>query len=161
MKLHLAFVVPGVPVPKERPRVFTPKGAKFPIATTPPKTRAFEGLVKLYAQQAVARNGAWGAFAKEHPTGRLYRVQLHFVLNADRGDWENFAKAVLDAMNGVAYADDRQILQATVSLFIHKRAVARSEIVVELVETQLDRPLWMQMAMEAGWLPPRPAERSA
>jgi Holliday junction resolvase RusA-like endonuclease len=32
-------------------------------------------------------------------------------LLAPRGDWDNYAKGVCDAMNGVAYTDDTQIIE--------------------------------------------------
>jgi Holliday junction resolvase RusA-like endonuclease len=152
-KLRLCFVVPVPPVPKERPRVFMPKGAKFPIATTPPKTREFERIVKLYAQSAVSSNAAWQAFVASHPRGRLYRLHMHFVINADRGDLENYAKAIGDAMNGIAYADDRQIHQALQSLVIDRREEPRAEILVETC-APATLPPWMHKALDEGWTPP-------
>lgn len=152
-KLRLCFVIPGPPVPKERPRVFMPKGAKFPIATTPPKTRAYERIVKLHVQSAVACQPGWRAFVEAHTRGRIYRVHMHFVLRDDRGDWENFAKSIGDAMNGVAYHDDRQIHQALVSLVVDRRTEPRAEVLVETC-TPATLPPWMHKAMEEGWTPP-------
>ncbi|HMJ53951.1 MAG TPA: RusA family crossover junction endodeoxyribonuclease [Polyangiaceae bacterium] len=151
--MRLCFVIPGPPVPKERPRVFMPKGAKFPIATTPPKTRAYERTVKLFAQAAVAHQPEWKAFVGAHPTGRHYRLHLHFVINADRGDLENFAKSVGDALNGVVYADDRQVHQALQSVVIDKREQPRAEVLVEICEP-VTLPPWMHVALSQGWLPP-------
>ena len=45
------------------------------------------------------------------------------------GDWDNHAKAICDALNGICYLDDRQITEAHVSL--HK---GEPHIVIELEE---------------------------
>jgi hypothetical protein len=45
----IRIVVPGVPTAKGRPRVFMHKGMNRLIATTPPKTRRYEDLLRLEA----------------------------------------------------------------------------------------------------------------
>jgi crossover junction endodeoxyribonuclease RusA len=103
----LMFTVPGEPVPKARPRV---TGAR---AYTPARTRQHERLIWVHALQAGVRPVALG------PVG----MTIDFWLTRpDRSDLDNLAKTVLDALNGTAYADDRQVVE--LHLFKHHELVA-------------------------------------
>lgn len=42
---------------------------------------------------------------------KIIPTALHY------GDWDNHAKAICDALNGICYADDRQIVEAHIKLF--------------------------------------------
>ena len=42
------------------------------------------------------------------------------------GDWDNHAKAVCDALNGICYLDDRQIVDGHISLFKGKPRICIS-----------------------------------
>lgn len=150
MRHRLVFVIPGPPQPCERARVFIPKGARFPIATTPPKTRAYEEHVGHVTRVAVARNREWQRVvdSKCH-----LRVSLHFVRQHDRGDWDNHAKSITDGMNGIAWADDRLVRYALISVETWPREHPRVEVLVEPVYAPLDEPLWARVARENGWRP--------
>jgi len=150
--MRLCFVIPGPPVPTARPRVFIPKGGRFPIATTPPKTREYQERVKRFAAAAVQQEPAWRTFVFSHTKGRLFRLHMHFVIPADRGDLDNFAK-VADSLNGVVFADDRQVSQSLFSLLVDKRDEPRTEVLVETCGV-VTVPPWMDCAMAAGWTPP-------
>jgi|GEM_PF-2826201 len=150
MKPRLYFTVPGVPQATQRPRVFLPKGGRFPVATTPPETREYQKRVELHTRAAVQLNPAWAKFVAEHPRGRIYRLHVHFVIPADRGDLDNYAK-VADAMNGVAWKDDRQIHQSLTSLTVDPREEHHTEVLVEIAMGPLEEPLWQQIAKEHGW----------
>lgn len=99
----ISFVVPGPPVPKGRPR--TGKGRIY----TDPKTRAAEEAIALLARSAT-RTPLEGAVS----------LSLTFVLErppstkrADptvRPDVDNYAKTVMDACNGIVWADDAQVV---------------------------------------------------
>jgi crossover junction endodeoxyribonuclease RusA len=96
---ELAFVVPGPPQPKERPRIGK-RGHVF----TPHRTGRYEGVVRLHAQAAASR-------ARWRPSkGTRYAVSILAVFgDARRRDLDNVCKSVTDALNGVAYLDDSEV----------------------------------------------------
>lgn len=88
--------IPGNPVPKGRPRVYRGHGV------TPKRTRDAEQRIR-------------NLFRRQVPDGILYPserllVRMDFWLNkTGRPDLDNIMKLCLDALNGLAYADDEQI----------------------------------------------------
>ncbi len=106
--MTLAFVVPGEPVGKQRARTFLRKrtdGTPFVTTMTPPKTAAYELAVKLVARAAVA--GARWTFT---PKDRFAIVLRVFRTHLDAGaDLDNVIKSVADALNGIAFVDDRHV----------------------------------------------------
>lgn len=115
-----ACVVPGEPVSKERPRTaasLNPKTGKLIYRTvTPEKTIEAEQVVAATAM------GNRGSYPSEFPlTGNL-ALDLAFYEGpkqspVHRQDWDNLAKLVGDALNGVIWEDDRQIVRITVHVF--------------------------------------------
>lgn len=133
----LRFTVNGPPVPCERARVVQKLlGDQLRSrAVTPPRTRAYEAVVRQVSALAVLQQGArWRLDAE------AYLVTLHFFRAAKRGDWDNLAKAVTDAMNGVVYVDDRRIVGATVRLGIDRER-PRVEVWVEALGVESDSDL--------------------
>lgn len=131
----LRIVIPGEPRGKGRPR-FGRSRAGFAVAYTDDKTAAYENLVKLAARQA-------GAVAIDGPLS--VQIAAYFVPAQSwskkrraaalagheapsRFDIDNISKAVLDGLNGVAFADDKQV----VTLFVRKAFAeeARCEVQV-------------------------------
>ncbi len=120
----IAFTIPGVPVGKGRPR-FARRGA-FVSTYTPEKTAKYENLVKLFASQAMA-----GLPLMKRPVALLLTIHMPIPESwskkrkdlAHRGligatvkpDLDNIAKLAADAMNGIVYADDKQIVSATIT----------------------------------------------
>jgi Holliday junction resolvase RusA-like endonuclease len=105
---RLAFVVAGEPVPKgrARTRVMTTKAGKsFAHHFTPAETRAFEERVALMCQAAVARV-RWGWGPKDRFAVSIHVFRTH---EGKGGDADNYLKACLDAVNGIAFADDRYV----------------------------------------------------
>jgi len=99
------FTAPGAPVPKARPRLGR-RGRVY----TPQKTVNFEARVQLYALRAGMRPA----------TGPMY-MQIDFYMeNRRTRDLDNLAKAVLDALNGTAYADDNQVKELRVRKFLDR-----------------------------------------
>lgn len=110
----IAFVVPGEPQGKGRPRIGR-VGAQARMFT-PAKTVAYEGLIAMAAQQAMA-----GAVPLDGPV--LLEVDMVHVMPASwskkkraaaglptcKPDMDNVIKAVGDGCNGVVWQDDRQI----------------------------------------------------
>lgn len=98
MSAAVSFTIPGAPVPKARPRVV--RGHAF----TPKRTRSYERKVRRCARAAGVR-----------PLAGPVSLALE-VWPADhhRMDIDNIAKAVSDALNGLAYDDDSQVDLLTV-----------------------------------------------
>ncbi len=113
--------MPGAPVGKGRPRITTIGGR--PRAFTSAKTRQAE------AEIAAAASAVMGSRPPSESPVAVGIVAVHQVpqswtkarkLAAMSGevvpakpDLDNVGKAVLDAMNGVAYADDVQVIRLT------------------------------------------------
>lgn len=91
-----SFVVPGTPVGKERAR----KG-KNGTFYTPTRTREYENLVAWEARMAHVGDTFPGP------------VKLDLLIKSSkcRADTSNILKAIEDAMNGIVYNDDRQIME--------------------------------------------------
>ena len=112
--LPWAITVNGNPIPKGRPKFYNGH------AVTPEKTRDYEALVRQAA----------GICWQGDPTTEPVRVELLFWRgDKRRADIDNLAKAILDALNGVVWEDDGQIIK----LVAHKnynKDRPRVEIVV-------------------------------
>lgn len=119
----IEIVVLGVPVAKGRPRFSKETGHVY----TPQKTRNYEAALKYAAQQVMGdRPPLLGPLAVEiivklpiAPSWPKKR-QADALAGADRPtkkpDFDNYAKTV-DALNMVVWADDGQIVDATVRKF--------------------------------------------
>jgi Holliday junction resolvase RusA-like endonuclease len=71
------------------------------------ETRGFEKLVRDVA--TLRLGSAWRLDG-------MYEMHMLFVLpNYATRDWDNLGKAVSDALNGVAYRDDNQVISASVT----------------------------------------------
>ena len=121
----ITFTIPGRPQPKERPRV-TKSGYSF----TPPRTKEYEAYVveqakrsKLLPQSPIEETPLKMIIWCYMPipsswSNKKQRMALKGeLLPAKRPDIDNLGKIVMDALNGVAYKDDAQIVQ----LVINKR----------------------------------------
>lgn len=116
-----AFTVPGVPVSKARPRM-TRAGHAF----TPEKTRNYEALVTMLAAEAM--NGASpvddpiamdivAVFPqpKSWPKWKRKLAEQGLIAYTTRPDEDNIGKSISDAINGIVYVDDAQIVRKTVT----------------------------------------------
>lgn len=87
--------IPGDPVPKARPRVYQGH------AVTPQRTRDAEALIGTQ-------------FRSKYPnavpmTGPVELNLAFYMSKRGRPDYDNLAKLVTDALNGLAYQDDQQV----------------------------------------------------
>lgn len=132
--MAITFSVPGEPVPQPRPRVSTRGG--FARAYVPAKH-------PVHAYRAAIANAARAAGAGVHgePVGVLIdlvwqRPKSHLRKSGvkpdapqfPRCDVDNAAKAVLDALNGVAWEDDSQVCSLTVAK--HYGQEARTTVLI-------------------------------
>ncbi len=102
--MKITFTVNGPPVPKARAR----KG-KGDHWYTPPKTAAYEKLIHRHAFAALLNAGF------THPTvfDCEMWLRIYYPDNKIRDD-DNVLKTVKDAMNTLAYGDDRQVRRCLV-----------------------------------------------
>ena len=119
------FTVYGEPVGKGRPR-FARRG-NFVSTYSPQKTKTYEDEIRLMAKAAMGasealetpitvaiyiRVGIPKSFSKQKRKDALANIERP----TKKPDIDNIAKCFLDAMNGIVYLDDKQV----VSLHITK-----------------------------------------
>jgi Holliday junction resolvase RusA-like endonuclease len=116
------FTVEGEPVSKARAR-FTKYGSKV-HTYTPEKTMQAERAVAWTYRQTV---GATGDPSSEETFGLLAQF---YNGTQQRRDVDNMLKLLLDGLNGVAWADDMQVMEVSARKHYVSKAEARTEVVV-------------------------------
>jgi len=125
--MKFSLTVSGAPVPKGRPK-FTANGG-FAKAYTPKKTRSYESTIAQCVRSAMVEQSVGAVFEGAVkvrikaffpiPKSASKRVreamEQGVVPMLGRKDVDNVAKAILDAMNGVAYLDDGQVIDLRVT----------------------------------------------
>ena len=125
--MPVKFEVLGTPVGKSRPKFSTVNG--HAVAYTPAKTASYETLVRLSYQQQI---GAF-MFNKDKPLRAIIRaffpipksaskkkreqMEAGKIRHTKKCDADNIAKACLDALNGIAFYDDSQVCELSISKF--------------------------------------------
>lgn len=98
------FTVPIRPQVKGRPR-FSKRGHAY----TPKKTRDYETAVREYYDGPLFEGPISMSVVFTLKRAQITITQLEGEESKLRGDTTNYLKAIEDALNGVAYADDKQI----------------------------------------------------
>lgn len=139
MPAPFRFVFELEPVAKGRPRI----GRGF--AYTPLKTRRYETAIRFIAKLQIVKDKMDLACISGEP---LYVACDFFLTRPGKAkkrryphvkpDLDNYAKAVLDALNGVIWADDAQIVDLRLCKRYAEPGKARVEVFVFLAETQKD-----------------------
>ncbi len=139
---RIRFEVPGEPRGKERPRYSNKSKSMY----TPSSTKNYEKLIALAYRAAYGnrsfRQGEplkiyiWAYFAipatdsipkfKEKQSGKIRPTK--------KPDWDNIGKVVTDALNGVAYHDDAQIVEAVMKKFYSYNP--RLEIIISSIDVE-------------------------
>jgi Holliday junction resolvase RusA-like endonuclease len=116
----ISFTIPGEPQGKARAR--TGKG----FAYTPEKTVLYENFIKIMYEKtkcAVFFNKniplemhikAYYKIPKSTSLIKYSDMHRGVIRPTKKPDWDNVGKVVSDALNGIAYHDDTQIVRATV-----------------------------------------------
>ena len=137
----ITFTVDGAAVPKQRPRLNGRSG----MAYTPKKTREYESKVR--DAFLTSWHKAVPAYEKGVPVkacieviqpipkswsnSRTLKAQNDEIQpTVKNGDLDNYAKSILDALNGFVYADDCQVT----TLIIHKKYGATPYVWIQFDE---------------------------
>lgn len=114
----LEFEVPGKPFGKQRPRVVS--GHAF----TPKETKNYENLIKITFQAAYpdhipvntgVRMDVRAVYPIPESWSKKKKMEaVAHLIHPTSNDWDNVGKIVSDALNMVAYLDDRQVYDAHV-----------------------------------------------
>lgn len=115
----MQFVVEGEPVPKSRPRFANGR------AYTPKRTKDYEQKVREAYTGDMYPAGiplkmlitAYLAIPKSATVKVSDGMRKGHLRPVKRPDADNIAKSITDALNGVAYADDKQIVRLTVAKY--------------------------------------------
>ena len=126
------FKIPGEPTGKARPRI-TKWGAH-----TPEKTVLYENLVKTCYNGGMYE-GAVAIYVRAYyniPKSATKKARAE-IENLERfptkkPDCDNVLKIIADALNGIAYHDDSQIVRATVEKYF----ADEPRVEVELMEVR-------------------------
>lgn len=118
--MHIHLTIPGRPMAKQRPRVL-----RNGITYTPKETMNYETLVKqLYITEhfRVRLQGpikvtitAYIPIPKNVSKKKRQLMIDGIIRPEKRPDWDNIGKIITDALNQVAYEDDKQIVDARVT----------------------------------------------
>lgn len=119
MTLVVTFSVDGIPHGKGRPR-FRRIG-NFVSTYTDAKTKTYEALVKEAAQKAMGSTEPLEtpvAFychirlpvPKSYPKKRVEACLNGSEWPTKKSDIDNYCKSIMDALNGVVYLDDSQVV---------------------------------------------------
>lgn len=133
------LIIPGKPVGKGRPR-FRRIG-KGVMAYTPETTIEYEKRIReLYIKEYGKENfenktvsieiTAFFSPTKSTPKKQKLNMLKGYVFPAKKPDADKIAKIVLDALNGVAYEDDSQVI----NLSVQKRYSEEARVFVHIEE---------------------------
>ena len=123
----VGFTVPGEPKGKARP-VFSRRQG-YVKAVTPEQTVLYENLIKLqYAQQCknhkfdddaelLVEIVAYYPIPKSTSKKKRELMLAGVIRPTKKPDADNVAKVYCDALNGIAYKDDTQIVELTVAKY--------------------------------------------
>ena len=102
----IKIVAPLEPVPFPRP------ASNGKRRFNPPRYTQFKDALGLIARRAMGGQAPFSGAVKL--TAEVYKNIVPTALKF--GDWDNHAKAICDALNGICYHDDKQITEAHITL---------------------------------------------
>lgn len=134
---YIKLTIPGKPLGKQRPRVL-----KSGITYTPKKTVNYETFIKeIYAteyryekpKEGPVRMSIRAYFPIPKSVSKIKKVSMERgnIRPTKKPDVDNIVKIVGDALNGLVYLDDKQIVSCSVEKFYS--SIPRVEIEIEEV----------------------------
>lgn len=131
--MSIQFTVYGKPRGKQRPRYrFSRKGG---YAYTPKETAVYERQIR---QAYIAAGGIM--LSETKPISMLIEAEYAKSKTSKKTyptlkpDWDNIGKIVSDALNGVAYRDDAQIITAAINKRWAKDNIPKVIVAIGVVE---------------------------
>src|ERR1022692_2656420 len=91
--MKITLVIPGKPVPLQRSR--TSSGRHY----LPPRSKTYRLIVQ----------GEWMAAGRPTLGDAPFTLSARFYGARPNADLDNLVKAILDALNGLAFTDDKQL----------------------------------------------------
>lgn len=140
------FTIPGEPVGKGRPRFGRMKNGGV-HTYTPEKTAKYEVLVRrcfldsgceyFGGKQLYVYINAYFPIPKSYSNRRVAQIKAFDERPAKKPDCDNIAKAVLDALNDVAYCDDKQVVDVRcVKRYANPGEDGRVEVVIGTISAE-------------------------
>lgn len=124
--MTIDFMIPGPPQGKARARTFYNQRAQHMSSITPEKTVLYENLIKTRFLEASEHQSLPFTmfegplevtikcfFEPPKSTSKKNREKMlnNEISPTKKPDIDNICKVVLDALNGIAYRDDTQVVQ--------------------------------------------------
>ena len=122
--MEVIFSVPGKPKGKGRPR-FAGRGKVY----TPESTKRYENLIALTYKSKIGEMfygplsvsiDCYFAIPKGTAKNKIADMINGKIMPEVTPDADNISKAVLDALNGIAYKDDKQVAKLYVAKYYTK-----------------------------------------
>jgi Holliday junction resolvase RusA-like endonuclease len=137
----MRFSIPGEPYGKGRPRVVNVGNRT--MAFTPHKTVSYENLVKMeyqaqsegktFTDKQVRMNiRAYYGLPKSDSRSKRTAKLAGIIRPTKKPDIDNVYKIIADALNGIAYNDDSQIVSASVEKLYSE--TPRVDVTIEEVQ---------------------------
>ena len=128
----ITIEITGHPVPKGRGRAVVNKYTGKPIIHTPKKTRKWEDDARMVARAEMGTNPPWIgpirlsvvaeiAFPGGWPKWKLEALEEGLIRHTTRPDLDNIIKTAKDAMNGILWKDDCQVIEISAMKFYGER----------------------------------------
>lgn len=132
----IRFTVPGEPVAQGRPRFTTQHG--YVRAYDPQKSRDYKQVVRMAALDACPQRmlgplvmtvDIYRGIPKSWSKVKQHAAERGIIKPILKPDVDNYVKAIKDALNGVCYVDDSQVVVLMISKYYSREP--RVEIVIE------------------------------
>ena len=139
----IEFTVPGSPQGKARARTFFNKKVGHMSSITPEKTVLYENLVKTRCLESIEKQmipfqtlegplavhiRAYYEPPKSTSKRNYEKMIAGLIFPTKKPDIDNIAKVVLDALNGIAYKDDTQVVDLNMKKRYAKEAYVQVQI---------------------------------
>lgn len=134
----ITFTVEGKPQGKARARTFYDKRADKMRSVTPQQTRSYEDLIRWsytaaggqYMGEKLAKVEiqAFYPIPKSWSKKKRNDAIFEWIRPTTKPDCDNTIKVVLDALNGVAYYDDKQVVSVSCEKFYGETGYLRVKI---------------------------------
>lgn len=123
----MTFTIDGEPVGKARPRIYHTNGTTR--AVTPEKTKEYERKVKLaywgqfghgmlYLTEAISVEIVAGYKIPQSCSKKKRAAMVAGEIRpTKKPDIDNVIKSILDALNGIAYSDDKQVVSVSATKY--------------------------------------------